>query len=338
MRKITLFLFSLLIGTALFALVIDSVGWNEIILAFGHFSVQGGLIILFLTFLSAIIRSLRWKTILKSEQCDIPFTKVCEYYLSGLSITFFFPMVLFGGEVFRGYDLKEKYSIPWSKSIASVIIDRILEITLYAITAIFGVALFILNAKFAPAKFSLVIFLAAFLIFAFVVIFYFKSFKKEGIISYLLRLFRLKNSNGVETMVDVEREILRYFRPRRKEMWVGLGLSFLHELTLLARAAFLIFFLGKGFNIFMTISIVAFSSLAMLIPIPAALGSHEAVQSFIFDSLGLGTNTAMAFVFIIRVADLIVGLFGLVFFFKFGIQILESIVFQKIAKFIKIKQ
>ena len=334
MRKFILFLFSLAVGTALFWWIIDTVGWGKIKLAFQHFSIQAGLIILLLTILSVLIRSFRWKTILNSQQYNIPFLKVLEYYLSGLSITFFFPMVIFGGEVFRGYDLKEKYSIPWPKSIASVIIDRILEITTYAIAAVFGIAFFILKATFTPAKFYLTIFLGTFFILILIGIFYFKSFKKKSIISSLLKIFRLKNSNGAETMIGVEKELFRYFRPNKKVMWKGIALSFLHVLTLLARAMLLILFLGKEIDVLLVVSIVAFSSLAMLLPISAALGSHEAVQSFVFDSLGLGANTAMAFVFIIRGVELIIALFGVVFFFRFGIQILDSVILRKITKLI----
>jgi uncharacterized protein (TIRG00374 family) len=338
MKKFLLFLFFLLIGLVLFGWIVKHVGWKEIQLAFKHFSVQVGLLILFLTILSALIRSLRWKTILRSQQFNIPFLKVFEYYLSGLSITFFFPMVIFGGEIFRGYDLKEKYSIPWSKSIASVIIDRILEITVYAVTAIFGIIFFIFKTPLAPAKFSLLIFFGTFLFLALMSLFYFKSFKRESIITFLLKRFNLKNSNGAETIIDAEKEIFRYFRPNKEAMWEGFTLSILHELTLFGRAALLIFFLGKEIGVLTTISIVAFSSLAMLVPVPAALGSHEAVQSFIFNSLGLGANTAMAFVFIIRGVELMVALLGAVFFFRFGMQILESVILKRIARLISHKK
>lgn len=338
MKKFLLFLFSLLIGTTLFWWVFNHTGWKEIQIAFRGFSLRAGLLILFLTISSVLVRSLRWKTILKSQECEIPFLKILEYYLSGLTITFFFPMVIFGGEIFRGYDLKEKYSLPWSKSIASVIIDRILEITIYALVAIFGIIFFILKATFASVKIFLIIFLGTLFFLALIGIFYFKSFKKESIILSFLKIFNIKNSNGTDTMIDSEKEIFRYFRPNKKTMWQGFALSLLHELTLLARAIILLLFLGKEIDIFSAISVVAFSSLAMILPIPAALGSHEVVQSFIFDSLGLGANTAMAFVFIIRGVELMIALFGAVFFLRFGIQILESVILKKIARLIRQKK
>ncbi len=321
MKKILFFLFSLVTGIVLFSWILNHVGWESIKLALGHFSFQAGLLILLLTISSAVIRSLRWGTILKSQQCNIPLLRVFEYYLSGISISFFFPMVIFGGEVFRGYDLKEKYSVPWFKSIASVIIDKILEITVYTITAIFGIAFFILKVAFVPAKFYSIIFLGTLLIIVLMGILYFKILKKESIIISLLKRLNIKNSNDTETIINIEKEIFQYFTLNKKILWKGIALSLLHELILLGRAALLLLFLGKGISAFTVVSIVAFSSLAALLPIPAALGSHEAVQSFIFNSLGLGADTAMAFVFILRGVELAVALWGAVFFFKFGIQI-----------------
>lgn len=334
MKKFIFFLFFLSIGIVLFGWIIDSVGWEKIQLSFSYFSVWEGLVILLLTILSVLTRSVRWKTILSSQQCKVPFLRVFEYYLSGLSIVFFFPIVIFGGEIFRGYDLKKKYFIPWHKSIASVIIDKILEITVYIIAAIFGLSFFFLRATHISQRFFVTIFLGIFLSSILISILYFKIFRKESIILSLLKRFNLRNANGAETIIEVEKEIFTYFGQSKKVILPGLALSFLHELLLIIRTALLILFLGKKTGILLAVSVVSFSSLAMIIPIPAALGSHEAIQSFVFNSFGLGADTALAFVFIIRGVEFVVALFGAVFFFKFGMQMLESFVARKIKSFI----
>ncbi|MEK7503715.1 MAG: lysylphosphatidylglycerol synthase transmembrane domain-containing protein [Patescibacteria group bacterium] len=334
-KRVLFFLFSLLVGLALFGWILNHVGWENIKLALGRFSFQAGLLILLLTVLSALVRSYRWGTILKSQQYHVPLLRIFEYYLSGVSIAFFFPMVIFGGEIFRGYDLKEKYAIPWFKSIASVIIDKILEITVYIAAAAFGIAFFILKVAFIPAKFYFIVFLGTLLIVVLLGVLYFKIIKKESIIRFFLKKLNAKNFNGADTAIEVEKEIFRYFTLKnRKTLWKGIALSILHELILLGRASLLLLFLGQEISVFSIVSIVAFSSLAVLIPIPAALGSHEAVQSFIFNSLGLGTDIAMAFVFIIRGVELALALLGAVFFFKFGVQILQSAVLKRIARLI----
>ncbi len=103
-------------------------------------------------------------------------------------------------------------------------------------------------------------------------------------------------------------------------MWKGVGLSFLRAAVMYVRTWLLIvFLLGKGIGLLPALSILGFSYLAVMIPIPAALGSHEAIQTFAFNSLGLGASSATAFTMIIRGAELIIALAGIMILFKFGI-------------------
>ena len=335
MKKVLFFFVSLAIGTGLLVWIIRAIGWEEIALAFRFFSPAAGATILFLTILANLVRSWRWRTILKSQGYSIPVLRILEYYLSGSALGFFVPMFLFGGEIIRGYDLKEKYAVPWPKSIASVIIDRISEFTLYALATILGIAFFIAQANLPSYKIGITIFAVFLLIIASISFFYFKSFKKESIIRFFIQKFNAKNSNGADTAIEVEREIFRYFKPKKKIMWQGFGLSFLLELVLLARTYLLILFLAKPASIFSAVAIVAFSSLALILPIPAALGSHEAVQSFVFTALGLGAGTGAAFVLVIRGSELIAALIGSFFFFKFGLRLLESLLLKKIGQLFK---
>lgn len=332
MKKALFFLISLLIGVGLLIWTISFIGWEKITLAFRFFSFKAALVILFLTILANLIRSWRWKTILNNQGYKIPAWRVLEYYLSGNAIGFFMPMVIFGGEIFRGYDLKEKYGMPWSKSIASVIIDRVSEFTIYTIATILGMVFFIANANLPSYKIGIILFSAFFLTIASIFFFYFKSFKKESIIRFFLKKLNAQNSDGAETAIEIEKEIFRYFKPKKKIMWQGLGLSLLVELTLLARSFLLILFLGKNISILLTVSIVAFSSLALTLPIPAALGSHDIIQSFAFTALGLGAGTGAAFVLVVRGVELILALIGLFFFFRFGIQFLHNFLLEKIGK------
>lgn len=334
MKKVLFFLVSLLVGFGLLICTTSFIGWEKITLAFRFFSFKSGVIIVFLTALAILIRTWRWKMILNNQGYKIPVLRVLEYYLSGNAITFFMPMVIFGGEIFRGYDLKEKYNMPWSKSIASVVIDRISELTIYAVATILGMIFFVASSNLPSYKIGITIFSVFFLIIALIGFFYFKSFKKESIVHFFLKKINAQKSDGGETAIEVEKEIFRYFKPKKKIMWQGLGLSFLVELVLLARSFFLILFLGKSISIFLAVSIVAFSSLALTLPIPAALGSHDVVQSFVFTALGLGAGTGAAFVLVIRGAELILALIGLFFFFRFGIQFLQSFLLKKIGKLV----
>ena len=332
MKKVLFFLISLAIGAGLLIWTTRLIGWEEIESAFRVFSFRAGIIILSLTILASLIRAWRWKTILKSQGYNVHVLDTLEYYLSGVAIAFFMPMVLLGGEIFRGYDLKEKYNMPWSKSIASVVIDRVLELTVYAIATIFGLVFFLTYTSLPSYKTGIIVFSLVLLVIALISFFYFKSYRRESIIHFFLKKFNAKNLNGVDTAIEVEKEIFQYFHPNKKLIWQGLGLSVLVELVLWARTFLLILFLGKHVSIFLAFSVVAFSSLAIIAPIPAALGSHDAVQSFVFTTLGLGAGTGAAFVLVIRGAELALALIGLFFFFKFGAERLQSLLLKKIGK------
>ena len=80
------------------------------------------------------------------------------------------------------------------------------------------------------------------------------------------------------------------------------------------------------------LSVLGFSYLAVMIPIPTALGSHEAIQTFAFGALGLGASAATAFTMIIRGAELIISLFGIIILFRLGVILIKNILFKKINK------
>jgi hypothetical protein len=91
----------------------------------------------------------------------------------------------------------------------------------------------------------------------------------------------------------------------------------------------LVNFFGKNLSFLSTLSILAFSYLAMMIPIPAVLGIHEGVQAFTFDALKLGVGFGTAFALVIRGADLILALIGIFFSFKLGSELLSEELLKK---------
>src|SRR4030042_3462349 len=152
MKKLLLFLVSLLIGLGLFIWVLKFVGWQGIKSSFLIFTSWKGLVIFGLTLLMMLTGSRKWKEILKGEGINVPFLDLFKVYLAGFSVMFLAPVMFLGGEIFRGYVLKEKNSVPWSKGIASVIIDRILDWTVNLVFIFLGVLFFLLTIGSPPPK------------------------------------------------------------------------------------------------------------------------------------------------------------------------------------------
>ncbi|MFH1657437.1 MAG: lysylphosphatidylglycerol synthase transmembrane domain-containing protein [bacterium] len=320
MKKILLFLVFLSVGAWLFWEISKIVGWEEIRRGFLAFTGYQGIIILGLTFLTVLIGTWRWKVILKTQEIDISLKELFKPYLLGFSMMYLFPIAAFGGEAFRSYFLKSKNRVPWSKGMASVFIDRILEWTVNLIVMFFGIGFFLFTISLPPRN-SVIIFLPCFLFFiVLTVFFYFKTFKKESVVKNILKI---NNRQAIE----VEKEIFDFFKPREASMWKGFALSFLRGGVMFLRNWLLILFLAKNIGFWPSLSILGFSYLAATIPIPAALGSHELIQFFAFNGLGLKIGTAAAFTMIIRGAEVIVSLTGIVILFHTGLEILRKNLF-----------
>ncbi|NCO80222.1 flippase-like domain-containing protein, partial [bacterium] len=288
-----------------------------------------------LTLLMMLIGNWKWKEILKGENIKTSFRELFRPYLAGFAVMFLAPILLLAGEIFRGYILKAKNFVPWSKGMASVFIDRITEWTANLVVIFFGILFFLYTIGLPPRNLG-IIFGGAFLLFAFgISIFYFKTIKRESMAKSLLRILGLERLNHANSILDIEKEIFNFFKPKKIAMWKVFSLSFLRALVMYFRTWFLVIFLGKSITSLPALSILGFTYLAAMIPIPTALGSHEAIQTFAFSSLGLGGGTATAFTMIIRGAELIIALVGVVILFRLGIDLLKNTLFKKLNNFKK---
>lgn len=190
MKKFLLFLISLLIGIGLFFWIIKTVGWQEIKNAFLVFTGWHGLVIFGLTLLMMLIGNWKWKEILKGENIKTSFRELFRPYLAGFAVMFLAPILLLAGEIFRGYILKAKNFVPWSKGMASVFIDRITEWTANLVVIFFGILFFLYTIGLPPRNLG-IIFGGAFLLFAFgISIFYFKTIKRESMAKISFKNFR----------------------------------------------------------------------------------------------------------------------------------------------------
>ncbi len=332
-KKILLFFISLVIGTGLLVWIIHFVGWQEIKSAFLIFTGWQGLIILVLTVLMIVIGIWRWKEILKNQGYNIPLISLSGPYLSWLSLCYLAPMLFWGSEVYRSYILKEKFAVPWTKGLASVIIDRIIEWTIYLVVFFIGTIFLFLTIDFPPKDIGLI--LAGVFIFFSVAVgfFYFKVFKKESIVKFFIKHFYNKKPLNEEPL-EVEKEIFKFLNPKKNFLWKVVGLTFLRTGAALLRVWLLIFFLGEVMGLFPALSVLGFYYLALSIPIPAIIGSHEVLQVFAFSSLKLGGGLATAFTMIIRAVDLILALIGIVIFLKLGLGLLQTTLLKKLENLI----
>lgn len=334
MRRVLLFFVSLFIGIGLLIGVVRFIGWAEIKTAFLIFTGWHGMVILLLTALMLFLGMWKWKVILKSQGYDLSHQELVGPYLAGFSLIYLFPMVVFGGEIFKGYILKEKFSVPWKNGITSIIIDKILEITSFLITIFAGLAFFLLKIGLPPKNLGIILGGVLLIISAAISFFYFKISKRESMVKIIAKLFNHKKLLNGE-ILEAEREIFTFFKRKKKALWQASVLAFFRVAVTWLRCWVLILFLGEAVGPLPALSVLGFYYFVFMIPIPMALGSHELIQLFSFTALGLGTSLAPAFTMIQRGAELILALLGIAIFFKLGMGLLRIILFRRLENLVE---
>ena len=133
--------------------MVQSVGWSEVWSVSKGFLGQKGVLLLALTLLMLAVGTLRWKEILRHQGYFLPLASLFKQYIGGFALSFFFPMVFFGGELFRSYAIKEFHGVPLQRAIVSVTVERFLELTAYLFFLAAGIAYLLVSRSVSVPQF-----------------------------------------------------------------------------------------------------------------------------------------------------------------------------------------
>lgn len=343
MRKLFLFLISLVVGLAIFSFATSQVGLKEIEEAFNLFPSQGIILILGLTALVTLTCVWRLKFILKTQGHNLPFIKLAEIWVVGFAISYLTPIAIFGGEVLMIYLLRKEFNLSWEKSSASVFIHKVLDATIFFPFLIIGLFTFpILVGGFPKTNVIIAGGVTAGIVIALLAIFYIKSFRKESALEWFLKLFgmsrkKLEKKEGGRLILGAEQEIISFFGLKKKIMWQGLALSFLKYSFVLIRVWVLVFLFQGGWSLLRALSAYGFFNIAVMVPVPAMLGSLEAAESLAFSAMGMGANVGIAFSLVLRSMDVILCLIGLIVLVKVGMKLIKMKILEIIDKIVASK-
>lgn len=341
MKKILFFLISLTIGLFLFGLITLKVGFSEIVEAFYLFSWQGLAVILILTFFIGLTDIWKLKFILKTQGHKLSYFKTAEVWLPGFSFSYLTPFAVWGGEFIMVYILKKKFGVIWEKGGASIFIFRVIDATIFFPFLILGILIYPILTGHLPV--GRVLTFGGIITGIFVVLlinFYVKSFKGQSVLEGLFKIFgkdrrKMEETKNGRIFLNGEKEVIKFFNPRKKEMWLAAGNSLLKYFLILARAWFLIFFFQGGSSILKAVVAYGFFNLSCLVPIPAQLGALEASEAMVFQGLGLGANIGIAFAFVLRAMDLLGCLIGVIVAVKIGFGLIRKKIVETINGFRK---
>lgn len=331
MKKIISFAISLIIGLGLFILVLERVGIQNIFESIKELNplIAGLAVAVFLV--AFLVSTFRWGLILKTKGYRLPFIQLLIAKLSDFAVSYVTPVIYVGGEWVRSYIIKKEANVPMVKGLASVIVDKIMDIIMGALMLLLGA--FVLLVKIDSAQ-SLYLALAMIILSLGCLLFlYSRISKNEKIFVGFIRFFGLNKikyvDHNTEKIHQMEDEIYGFFRNQpRAFLWtLLLGIAE----TILSLIVFKIILIALSFNIpfVLIILIRAIAMLISLIPIPAALGVYEGSIAFAFGLLSLEVHMGVVFSLIIRCLYLILVALGLVSLSHFGIKLTRAMAFKE---------
>lgn len=297
------------IGVIIFAFVLYKIDIGKSL----EIAVKANIPIIILSFLVGIpvitLRNARWQSLLKSEGVNIKFTESLLVYFYAVFWGAITPAKL--GEFVKILFLNKKH-ISWGKSAASVIFDRLFDITTILLFGITGLLLFFKDIN--KITYILIAMLGAITIIG-IISFLNKKILKKILFNILKRLAVKQESITHSKIQDIaEKEIDDMFSSFNKplaliikSLFISFGAWFLYffQLYLLSVA------LGLRINLAIAFAIAAIITALNLIPISiSGIGTRDISLIFLFSQIGLKSAEAISFSILILLTFVINSLFG----------------------------
>ena len=135
-----------------------------------------------------LLQTWRWLLIVRSTGRKVPFSRALQYKIIGYGISFLTPTPKIGGEPIRAA-LLEREGLTYRKSLATIIIDKVIDISTMGVLFVFGATVSILSFALPKELITLLISLSA-VILGVIILFYYKMLQND---KFLLKLFRKEN-------------------------------------------------------------------------------------------------------------------------------------------------
>jgi uncharacterized protein (TIRG00374 family) len=256
--------------------------------------------------------SSRWWYILRTLGCSLPYITLSKYRLAAFAVSYFTPGPQFGGEPFQVMWLAQRHEVPVSKAIASVSLDKLLEIIANFSFLLAGIAV-VLASPWAPPALRQVGLPLALVLLALPGLYLFLMLAGRRPLSGALGALPAKWLDGrvLQGVLDAEAQMSYFCVSHPFAVLQATAISLLIWLLLVAEYWYALAILGAGLSFFQVVSVMLAARLAFLTPLPGGLGALEAGQVIAVSALGAEPALGISISLLIRVRDLLFGGFGL---------------------------
>lgn len=330
---------SLAIGVIAFLYIVNSYSFDEVFTPFRNASLWaiGGFILA--SFLITVVLTKRWQTVNKALGIDVPFWDLYLYRFAGYCISYITPGPRVGGEPVMASLLKKR-GVDYTKSLSAMVIDKTIDAAMVGIVFIIGVLVLLVGFAL-PDSVKNGMILAAIIFASLIGYFFYRVINGKQVLGSLFRVFRLHTIHRLkrfeQKLLAFEKVMIRFYtRKKRSFLNVVLWELLLFPLMWLEYTSAM-GILGIGIDAMGVFLLVTLTAAAMLLPIPAALGSMEAGQISALAAKSIKTSLGLSLAIIIRIRDLIYVFFGFLLLFYFGFDI-RKVVKKMFRKYVRVNK
>jgi uncharacterized protein (TIRG00374 family) len=255
----------------------------------------------------------RWWMILSAQGYRIPYLSLAGYRLVAFGISYFTLGTQFGGEPYQIHSIHKHHNIPAAVSLASVTLDKLLELLINFAFLVIGVGVILIAGFFGKAATTQVLLLATGLLAlpaGYLLILQTGSFPMTWVARHVLvRWSTLKEIS--QLIAGAEQQVVYFCRRQPIALLRAIALSMLVWAAMVLEFWLMLHFLGLQFELSQVIGALTAARLAFLLPVPAGLGALEASQVIAMQAFGVHPALGISISLLIRARDITFGVIGL---------------------------
>lgn len=274
----------------------------------------------------------RWWLILRAQGQRVNIFQLTAYRLAAFSVAYFTPGPQFGGEPLQVHFLRSRHGISNSNAIASVSLDRLLE--LIANFSFLALGLFILlqSGLLGALPFGQALGLTLGLLLLPVLYLVFLARGKKPLAGFLKQIHRQKWQSVSQVVEEAEGLVGAFCRHKPLPLLVIILLSLFTWIAMITEYTLLLNYLGLAVSPSQAIIALTAARLAFIVPTPGGLGAFEASQVLAAEALGFSPLSGLSVSLVIRARDLLIAGTGL---WLSAIFLKQSTIFGKVKRTIE---
>jgi glycosyltransferase 2 family protein len=261
-----------------------------------------------------VVATLRWWTIIRADNKQVPYFPLLGVRVSVFGVSYFTLGPQVGGEPLQVFALQRRYGLTYTHATATVLMDKLLEFLVDFFMLAIGLTA-ILRVGVLPEsglRFSFDLILLAFLVLwppIHLILLYKRHYPLSGLVRRIP--FINKTSKPLRFLRAAEKLAGRFCQRHPTRLLAAIGCSLLAGAGMLLDYALMTAFLNIHLSFWKMTAGWMMGWISLVMPLPGGLGALEASQVFTLGRFGFSAAAALSLTLFMRGRDMLIGSLGL---------------------------